>query len=264
MNKYMVENKMKRWQKSYSPAVSLASVAVLLLIWEGICRAGVVSSLFLPPPTLIIFSLMDMIQDGEIGVSLAASLYRILMGFFLGSAFGLLVGLVTGTSALADRMANPIVNALYPIPKIALLPLFILWLGIGEVSKVTIIALGVFFPVAMNTYSGVKNVDTLLIKVAVSFHAGWGYTMKNVVLPYALPMIFAGLRIAAGTALLLLVAAEMIAAEQGIGALILHYGDLMITERLMAGVIVLSVLGLIFNLFLQFLERKLVPWNHKE
>ena len=105
---------------------------------------------------------------------------------------------------------------------------------------------------------------TPLIKVAVSFHAGWGYTMKNVVLPYALPMIFAGLRIAAGTALLLLVAAEMIAAEQGIGALILHYGDLMITERLMAGVIVLSVLGLIFNLFLQFLERKLVPWDHKE
>ena len=250
MNKYMVENKMKRWQKSYSPAVSLISVAVLLLIWEGICRAGVVSSLFLPPPTLIISALIDMIQDGEIGVSLAASLYRIL--------------LVTGTSALADRMANPIVNALYPIPKIALLPLFILWLGIGEVSKVTIIALGVFFPVAMNTYSGVKNVDTLLIKVAVSFHAGWGYTMRNVVLPYALPMIFAGLRIAAGTALLLLVAAEMIAAEQGIGALILHYGDLMITERLMAGVIVLSVLGLIFNLFLQFLERKLVPWNRKD
>lgn len=166
MNKYMVENKMKRWQKSYSPAVSLISVAVLLLIWEGICRAGVVSSLFLPP-TLIISALIDMIQDGEIGVSLAASLYRILLGFFLGSAFGLLVGLVTGTSALADRMANPIVNALYPIPKIALLPLFILWLGIGEVSKVTIIALGVFFPVAMNTYSGVKNVDTLLIKVAV-------------------------------------------------------------------------------------------------
>ena len=146
MNKYMVENKMKRWQKSYSPAVSLISVAVLLLIWEGICRAGVVSSLFLPPPTLIISALIDMIQDGEIGVSLAASLYRILLGFFLGSAFGLLVGLVTGTSALADRMANPIVNALYPIPKIAQLPLFIHWLGIGEVSKVTIIALGVFFP----------------------------------------------------------------------------------------------------------------------
>ena len=139
--------------------------------------------------------------------------------------------------------------------------LFILWLGIGELSKVTIIALGVFFPVAMNTYSGVKNVDTLLIKVAVSFNASWWLTMKSVVLPSALPVIFAGLRLAAGTSLLLLVAAEMIAAQEGIGALILHYGDLMITDRLMAGVIVLSLLGLIFNLGLQWLEHKIVPWK---
>ena len=158
--------------------------------------------------------------------------------------------LFTGTSALIDRIGSPIVNALYPIPKIALLPLFILWLGIGELSKVTgelskvtIIALGVFFPVAMNTYSGVKNVDPLLIKVAVSFNATRWMTLKKVVLPAALPMIFAGLRLAAGTSLLLLVAAEMIAAQEGIGALILHYGDLMITDRLMAGVIVLSPFG---------------------
>ena len=122
-------------------------------------------------------------------------------------------------------------------------------------------ALGVFFPVAMNTYSGVKNVDTLLIKVAVSFNASWWLTMKSVVLPSALPVIFAGLRLAAGTSLLLLVAAEMIAAQEGIGALILHYGDLMITDRLMAGVIVLSLLGLIFNLGLQWLEHKIVPWK---
>ena len=194
-------------------------------------------------------------------MSLAASLYRILAGFFIGSLVGLAVGLVTGTSALMDKIGTPIVNAIYPIPKIALLPLFILWLGIGELSKVTIIALGVFFPVAMNTYSGVKNVDTLLLKVAASFNASWWMTMKSVVLPNALPMIFAGLRLAAGTSLLLLVAAEMIAAQVGIGALILHYGDLMITDRLMAGVIVLSLLGLVFNLILQFLERKAIPWK---
>ena len=97
----------------------------------------------------------------------------------------------------------------------------------------------------------------------MSFKASWWFTMKNVVLPAALPMIFAGLRIAAGTALLLLVAAEMIAAEQGIGALILHYGDLMITERLMAGVIVLSLLGLVFSLTLEWLERRFVPWQRK-
>ena len=252
---------MTSWQKSYPNWVSIVSILCLLAIWELICQSGVVSSLFLPAPTAIISALLQMIADGEIGISLAASLYRILAGFFIGSLVGLAVGLVTGTSALMDKIGTPIVNAIYPIPKIALLPLFILWLGIGELSKVTIIALGVFFPVAMNTYSGVKNVDTLLLKVAASFNASWWMTMKSVVLPNALPMIFAGLRLAAGTSLLLLVAAEMIAAQVGIGALILHYGDLMITDRLMAGVIVLSLLGLVFNLILQFLERKAIPWK---
>ena len=252
---------MTSWQKSYPNWLSVVSILCLLAIWELICQSGIVSSLFLPAPTAIISALLQMIADGEIGVSLAASLYRILAGFFIGSLVGLAVGLVTGTSALMDKIGTPIVNAIYPIPKIALLPLFILWLGIGELSKVTIIALGVFFPVAMNTYSGVKNVDTLLLKVAASFNASWWMTMKSVVLPNALPMIFAGLRLAAGTSLLLLVAAEMIAAQVGIGALILHYGDLMITDRLMAGVIVLSLLGLVLNLILQFLERKAIPWK---
>ena len=261
MNEYKVVSRMTSWQKSYPNWVSIVSILCLLAIWELICQSGIVSSLFLPAPTAIISALLQMIADGEIGVSLAASLYRILAGFFIGSLVGLAVGLVTGTSALMDKIGNPIVNAIYPIPKIALLPLFILWLGIGELSKVTIIALGVFFPVAMNTYSGVKNVDTLLLKVAASFNASWWMTMKSVVLPNALPMIFAGLRLAAGTSLLLLVAAEMIAAQVGIGALILHYGDLMITDRLMAGVIVLSLLGLVFNLILQFLERKAIPWK---
>ena len=261
MNEYKVVSRMTSWQKSYPNWVSVVSILCLLAIWELICQSGVVSSLFLPAPSAIISALLQMIADGEIGVSLAASLYRILAGFFIGSLVGLAVGLVTGTSALMDKIGTPIVNAIYPIPKIALLPLFILWLGIGELSKGTIIALGVFFPVAMNTYSGVKNVDTLLLKVAASFNASWWMTMKSVVLPNALPMIFAGLRLAAGTSLLLLVAAEMIAAQVGIGALILHYGDLMITDRLMAGVIVLSLLGLVFNLILQFVERKAIPWK---
>ncbi|MBQ3113273.1 MAG: ABC transporter permease [Phascolarctobacterium sp.] len=261
MHEYKVVSRMTHWQKTYPNWVSVASILCLIAIWELICQSGVVSSLFLPAPSAIINALLEMIADGEIGVSLAASLYRILAGFFVGSLIGLAVGLVTGTSALMDKIGTPIVNAIYPIPKIALLPLFILWLGIGELSKVTIIALGVFFPVAMNTYSGVKNVDTLLLKVAASFNASWWMTMKSVVLPNALPMIFAGLRLAAGTSLLLLVAAEMIAAQVGIGALILHYGDLMITDKLMAGVIVLSLLGLVFNLILQFVERKAIPWK---
>lgn len=263
MAEYKIHNRMINWQKTYPAWISFVAIIFLLAIWEIICRSGFVSSLFLPAPSAILKALFKLITSGELSRSLAASLYRILLGFVLGGIIGLIIGLVTGTSALIDRIGTPIVNALYPIPKIALLPLFILWLGIGELSKVTIIALGVFFPVAMNTYSGVKNVDPLLIKVSVSFNAGWWLTMKAVVLPSALPVIFAGLRLAAGTSLLLLVAAEMIAAQEGIGALILHYGDLMITDRLMAGVIVLSLLGLVFNLGLQWLEHKIVPWKYQ-
>ncbi|MGL5205951.1 MAG: ABC transporter permease [Acidaminococcaceae bacterium] len=261
MADYKVKNKMQPWQKSYPAWVSSLTIFSLLGLWEAICRSGIVSALFLPAPSDILSSLLTMMLNGEIGRSLAASLARIAAGFVLGSSIGLVLGMLTGASALADRIGTPIVHALYPIPKIALLPLFILWLGIGELSKITIIALGVFFPVAMNTYSGVKNVDSLLIKVAVSFNASWWMTMKSVILPSALPVIFAGLRLAAGTSLLLLVAAEMIAAQEGIGALILHYGDLMITSKLMAGVIVLSVLGLLFHLFLQWLEKKVIPWK---
>lgn len=157
MNEYKIADKMHSWQKTYPVWVSALSVIVLLIIWELICRAGIVSPLFLPSPTGILSALAAMVAGGEITASLAASMYRIVLGFVLGSVIGLAVGLFTGTSALIDRIGSPIVNALYPIPKIALLPLFILWLGIGELSKVTIIALGVFFPVAMNTYSGVKN-----------------------------------------------------------------------------------------------------------
>ena len=185
MAEYKIHNRMTHWQKTYPAWISFAAIAFLLAVWEIICSTGLISSLFLPAPSAILTALGKLITSGEIR--------RILLGFALGSIIGLLVGLVTGNSALMDRIGTPIVNALYPIPKIALLPLFILWLGIGELSKVTIIALGVFFPVAMNTYSGVKNVDTLLIKVAVSFNASWWLTMKSVVLPSALPVIFAGL-----------------------------------------------------------------------
>src|SRR5690625_3147135 len=168
---------------------------------------------------------------------------------------------ILGIGYMAYTIGTPIVYAIYPIPKIALLPLFILWLGIGELSKVTIIALGVFFPVIINTFSGVKSVDQMLIKAAVTFGSSPFNVVRKVILPGALPMIFAGLKLAAGTSLLLLVSAEMIAAQNGIGSMVLHYGNLMITTKLMVGVVVLSLLGLTFNRGLQWLENKLLPWR---
>ncbi|MHB1651600.1 MAG: ABC transporter permease [Desulfitobacteriaceae bacterium] len=249
-----MERKMPKW-------VSGAGVLAILFLWELVCWLGLVSSLYLPAPSTILVAAWDMILSGELTRNIVASLYRIVLGFLFGGAAGILIGLLLGFSKLAEAVGNPVIYSIYAIPKIALLPLFILWLGIGELSKVTIISLGVFFPVVINTYSGVKNVDPLLIKVAVGFKANRIHVIRKVILPAALPMIFAGLKLAAGMSLLLLVSAEMIAAKEGIGAMILHYGDLMLTTKLMVGILTLSILGLLFNRGLNLLEKWLLPWQ---
>lgn len=259
--KKMITNRVAFLEQKVPAYASVLGIIGLLVIWETIARLGFVSPLFLPAPTTILADGWDMLTNGEIVDNLLASLYRIVLGYALGSSLGILIGLLLGFSRWADAIGTPVVYSIYPIPKIALLPLFILWLGIGELSKVTIIALGVFFPVVINTYSGVKNVDSMLIKAAVTFGSNHFNVIRKVILPGALPMIFAGLKLAAGTSLLLLVAAEMIAAQQGIGSMVLHYGNLMITSKLMVGVLILSLLGLTFNRTLQWLEKKLLPWN---
>lgn len=241
---------------------SVTAIVAVLIAWELVCRSGWVPEVFLPAPTAIARVGLEMLQSGELAVNLKASLIRITAGFVFGGVLGISLGLLLGFSKLAEAAGNPVIHALYPIPKLALLPLIILWLGIGEISKITIIGLGVFFPVVINTYSGVKNVDPLLIKVAVSFNATRSSIIRKVILPGALPVIFAGLKLAAGTALLLLVAAEMIAAKEGIGSMILHYGDLMLTTKLMVGIMTLSLLGLVYNRLLDVLERWLIKWQH--
>jgi NitT/TauT family transport system permease protein len=159
-------------------------------------------------------------------------------------------------------VVQPIIAATFPIPKIALLPLLILWLGIGEASKIAVIALGVFFPMAINTHAGVREADPLLVRAAVSFGAGRLSVIRKVMVPSALPMVFAGLKLGAGTALLLLVAAEMIGAESGIGFLVLQAGNLMETTKLMVGIAVLSMLGVVSHWLLNGLERLVIPWRH--
>lgn len=257
-----VVNRLAAIEKNVSKWVSVMTVGCLIILWELVCRSGVVSELFLPAPTAILLTGWDMVMSGELLVNAKASIVRIVIGFLVGSMTGIVLGLLLGFSKLVDAMGNPVIYALYPIPKLALLPLIILWLGIGEVSKISIIALGVFFPVVINTYSGVKNLDPLFIKVAVSFKTSKYQMIRKVILPGALPVIFAGLKLAAGTALLLLVAAEMIAAKEGIGAMILHYGDLMLTTKLMVGILTLSLMGIVFNHFLQWLEGRIIPWKN--
>ena len=260
-DRQLVKNRLVFLEKSYPSWFSYAFLLSIVAVWELIAKTGIVSELFLPAPSSIMREGWGMLLSGEIFANFAASFYRIAAGYMIGCALGIVLGLLTGMSKLADITGTPLIYALYPIPKIALLPLIILWLGIGELSKITIIGLGVFFPVVINTYSGVKNIDPLFIKVAVSFHAKGLNLVRKVIIPGALPVIFAGLKLAAGTSLLMLVAAEMIAAQEGIGAMILHYGDLMLTTKLMVGVIMLSVMGILFTNSLQFLEKKIVPWK---
>lgn len=259
--KKIIKNRVEFLDKKIPPFASVIGITSILVLWELVCRMNLVPPLFLPAPTAIIADGWEMISSGELWKNVTASLYRIFGGYAIGATIGIIVGLILGFSKWADAVFTPIVYSIYPIPKIALLPLIILWFGIGEMPKVAIIALGVFFPVLINTFSGVKNVDPILIKAAVTFGSNHLNVIRKVILPGALPTIFAGLKLSAGTALLLLVSAEMIAAQYGIGAMVLHYGNLMITTKLMFGVLILSFLGLIFNRGLQWLERKLIPWK---
>jgi NitT/TauT family transport system permease protein len=243
------------------PVARVVGLVALGLAWEAVTRTGWVPPLFLPSPLGVLSAGVEMLRTGELAGHIATSLRRIVLGFGLGALGGVTVGLAVGVFSLAEAIGNPLIAATFPIPKIALLPLLILWLGIGEASKVAVIMLGVFFPMAINTYTGVRHADPLLVRAAVSFGAGRWSVIRKVMLPSALPMIFAGLKLGAGTSLLLLVAAEMIAASSGIGFLILNAQNLMETTRLMVGIVVLSLLGLASHWLLVRLERVALPWK---
>jgi NitT/TauT family transport system permease protein len=243
--------------------LGVASVLGLVVVWEAASRAGWVPPLFLPPPSGVVVEAGRMVASGELARHLGLSLFRIGLGFALGAVAGTLVGLALGTSRLAEAVGNPLIAATYPLPKIALLPLMILWLGIGEAPKVAMIALGVFFPVVINTSAGVRDTEPLMVKAATSLGAGRRQLLLKVILPSALPMILAGYRLGAGIALLLVVSAEMINATAGIGFLILHSGDLMLTGKLMVGLATLSILGLASTWALRGLEAWLTPWKEE-
>lgn len=235
--------------------------AAVLAIWQCVCSLGWISDLFLPSPLRIAAALEQLIATGEIWPHLWASAIRIGGGWVVGTIAGLAVGLAMGLFTIARAVGLPMVSALFPIPKIALLPLLILWLGIGETSKIATIALGVFFPTVIAVYSGVDSVPRNLIRMAQSFEVPTHAIIWKVILPGAMPSILAGFRISASTALLLVVSAEMIGAETGIGAFVLQAGNLMQTDQLLAGVLVLSLFGLAIGRGISFLERRYLRWR---
>ncbi len=260
-NRVIVRYRLRFLDRRAPAWVGVIGVASILAIWQMASSFGFVSEADLPGPASIFQAAVSMVQNGSLLVNVEASLIRIVAGYFIGAISGILIGLWFGFSRITERVGMPIANALYPIPKLAIIPLLILWIGAGEMPKILVVAAEVFFPVLFNTYSGVRNTDPLLIRAAASFGAQPLTLIRQVILPASLPTIFAGLRIGAGLSLLVLVAAEMIGAQHGIGAMILTYSSLMQTPNLMVGVILLSILGLAITRGLGQIERWLLPWK---
>jgi NitT/TauT family transport system permease protein len=235
--------------------------AVALVAWQAASWAGLIDQLFLPSPLTIAAALRELAASGELARHLGASLMRIGAGWVIGTAAGLVLGALIGLSWVWRSAGVPFISALFPIPKIALLPLLILWLGIGEASKVATIALGVFFPAAISAYTGIDNVPRNLIRMAQSFNMPFHAILLKVVLPGMLPSVLAGVRISASIALILVVSAEMIGANTGIGAQLLTAGNLMQTDQLMAGIVAISIVGLVIGALITWLERMLLGWR---
>ncbi|WP_257167828.1 ABC transporter permease [Bradyrhizobium sp. SRS-191] len=249
----------------FTPAASRwagpLALAAVLGLWQLIGSLALINPLFLPTPLGILRALYRLAESGALWQHVSASLLRILSGWALGTATGIVVGFAIGLWRIARSIGITFVSALFPIPKIAVLPLLILWLGIGEQPKIATIALGVFFSTTISVYSGVDAVPRNLIRMAQSFDVPFPTIVRKVIWPGALPSILAGFRITASVALMLVVSAEMIGAETGIGTFVLQAGNLMQTDQLMAGILMLSLFGLAIGKLISLLEARLLHWR---
>jgi ABC-type nitrate/sulfonate/bicarbonate transport system permease component len=244
--------------------LSALTPLVLLALWEALARAGAIDSRFFPEPSRIWDAARKLVASGELMLHLQASLYRILAGFAIGALVGIPVGLALGSFRLARVMFDPILSGLYVIPKIAILPLLMLIFGLGEGSKVAIVALGTFFVVAINSLAGVRQVEPILIEAGRNFGARGLNMFRHVILPGALPSIFTGLRLGAGTALLVIIAAEFVAANEGIGYLIWRSWSTLVTENMFVGFVVIAILGIALAWLIQQAARLVMPWQAEE
>ncbi|MBD7991786.1 MULTISPECIES: ABC transporter permease [Ochrobactrum] len=241
--------------------IALALFLALILLAEVGTRLGFISNLTLPRPSAVLQTFVQLWQTGLLWQHLLPSLRRLVVGASLGIAVGVSLGVMIGLFSHVRAGLVPLVAALFPIPKIALLPLFVIWFGIDEMSKYMLIAFGTFTPTVVATYGAVDNVDRSLIRMGQSFGLGWWSIVRKIVLPGAFPAILSGLRVSISIAIILLVAAEMLGAQFGIGSYILEAGSLYDLEKLFAGVTILSVLGLIVNAVIAQIERHFLNWR---
>lgn len=242
-------------------ARQLLSPLVALLLWELASRGGALDARFFPPPSQILHYLF-VISPGE-GMlrHIAASVWRIAAGFSSGALSGVLLGMAMGLSARTRAVLYPLVAMLYPIPKIAVLPLIMLIFGIGETAKIVVVFIGSFFLVLLNSLHGVTAIARIYHDVAAVYRIPRPAFLRHVVLPGALPAIFTGLKLAIGYSLVIVVAAEFSGADSGIGYLIWQSWETFSLKAMYAGLFVIAALGAVFVYGLEWLERRLLPWR---
>ena len=240
---------------------SLAAPLVVLLGWEATCRFAHVSPAILPPPSQVARKWIEYLRGGELAADALSTLFRVAVGFALGAGLALPLGLWMGARDKVYTVFNPLIQVLRPIPPIAWIPLSILWFGLGNPPSFFLIALGAFFPVLMNTIAGVRNVDAIYLRVAQNLGASSATLFRRVLLPGAMPQILAGLRIGVGVAFICVIVAEMIAVNNGLGYRILEAREYFWSDKIIAGMISIGLLGLAIDTGMAKVNDRLLRWH---
>ncbi|MDQ0230108.1 ABC transporter permease [Metabacillus malikii] len=233
----------------------------ILIIWELSGVFGLISETLLPRPSIISTTFLDLVTTGELLGHFQISLLRVIGGFLLGGTLGLLAGLAVGFNKNFEHTVDPTLQMLRTIPTLAVIPLFILWFGFGEVSKILLIAKGAFFPLYVNTFLGIRGVDSKLFAVSKVLEFNRWKQITLLILPAALPNILLGLRLSLGVSWLALVAAELMGSSQGIGYLIMDARQFSQTSIVFVGIIIFAVFGKLSDSFVRIFERRLLKWQ---
>ncbi|ADP31360.1 binding--dependent transport system inner membrane component family protein [Bacillus atrophaeus subsp. globigii] len=263
LQKTNVSQKRKNTAKNvYGWVKGLVLPFVIIAVWQIAGSMEIVSATVLPTPLVILLTFKDLIVSGELFVHLKISVYRAAAGFLSGAGLGLLIGLLVGFSRKTEHYIDPSLQMLRTVPHLAVTPLFILWFGFDETSKILLIALGAFFPVYINTFLGIRGVDSKLFDVAKVLEFPWYRQMTKLILPAALPSILLGIRLSLGIAWLGLVVAELMGSSEGIGYMIMDARQFSQTNKVFVGIIIFAVVGKLTDSFVRFLERKLLKWRN--
>lgn len=243
------------------PLLGGLGITALVAVWEGLGRLGLINSFLMPVPTDLLAAVAEMLADGSLLRHTTASIHRVLVGFALAAAIGLALGAALGRIPLLSDLLRPIVEVFRPIPPIAWTPLAILWFGVGDAPSYFLVFIGAVFPVFVNTFAAVRNIDRTQVNAALCLGAGPWLLLRDVLLPASLPLVFPGLRVALGVGWMCVVAAELIAAQSGLGYMIQQNRLLLQTSRVVAGMLVIGALGLLMSAAMGWLERRLTRWS---